>query len=285
MINKNVVFFLGVLLVISFVSAIDTNIAIKTVPYHEVQIAISESGVMDYTLIERFIQYSNQNGDVFVVFSSEVKKFDISVFIKTMEGDSVMEPYRDDEVPAGEDIELRLAPSGFEFIEGNYTDSPEFDSESSSDGNETVLVSDAEAVDLVDDKPIVVSSEDNAGSFFSGFTVFSKEAFTNKTTYYTFGGALLVMMLAVGFFVFGRRKARLPGEEKEIKVKKLSEIQSEKEQKAEDKSQETQEIEAKMKELQKRLDGLTKEEKVKEAKKKLEEAERELIRLRQEGNQ
>jgi len=278
MVKNSVLFFLGILLAISFVCAVDTDIHVKTLPYHEVQIAFSQSGTANYVLIEKFKQYSTHDGDASFVFSSDVDKFDLTIYIKNMTGGDVsgLQPYRETGVPAGEDVDLTLFPKGYvpeeepedssAALESN-ADAAEISNESVNPGEQAEVISEA--------------VRENTTSFFSGFVVFGKEALTNKTTYYTFGGFLVIMLFAVGFFML-RKKERVPKEEreKEIKVRKLSELQAEKEQKSKDESDEAKEIESKIKELQGRLDNLTKEEKIKEAKKKLEDAEKEILRLR-----
>ena len=250
------------LFVMPMISAIDTEIKIKTLPFHEVQVAVAKPMSIAFESWGNFKDYSNQYGDVSFVFSSDKYNFDLLVFIKK-DNEKIMPPQKFlENFPAGEPIYLEIAPGGFTFIE---TPSDEIPDEVNVSENMT-----AEGEDGEEDSQLTGSAIFGEDGFLSGGKI-----------YYIIGGLLF---LVAAFFIFKiiRKKIKFPKNPKEIKIKKLSDLENEKKEKVSGDRTIIEDAEKKIREAQEDIKKLRGEDKIKEAKKKIIEDERELMRLRRE---
>ena len=68
--------------VLQVVSAIDTEIKIKTLPYHEVQVVAIDPSSSSFLIYERYIGYSDRYGDLLFNFSFTQPKFNLRIFLK-----------------------------------------------------------------------------------------------------------------------------------------------------------------------------------------------------------
>ena len=104
---------------------------------------------------------------------------------------------------------------------------------------------------------------------------------STQVLYYALG----IIVLAVLLFIFLRkRKKRIPSN-KEIKIKKLSELKKDKEERIKEQEDVVKEAEKKLDDAKKALDDIKKEDKISELKKKIIEEEKELMKLRREGKE
>ena len=172
---------------------------------------------------------------------------------------------RFDDNTAGEPLYLTLFPQGSEIIR-NFEVVANQTLEENSTINETInetLEGDEEETKIT-------------GSAFFGEEGF----FSTNTTYYVSG---VIILFGVGAFVFFKLKKKSKTS-KEIKLKKLNELQTEKKEELHDNKEIIEDAEKKIKEAQEDIRKIRNEDKIKEAKKKLIEDEKELMRLR-EGKQ
>jgi len=248
------IFILLLFLFIVQVSAINTEIKIKTLPYHEVQVAVAKPMSSTFESWGNFKNYSDQYGDASFIFSSDKYAFDLIVFIKK-DNEKIMTPQKFlESFPAGEPIYLEIAPAGFEFIEtpGEVIEEVE---------NETII------------EENVVEPEVTGSAVFGEGGILSK-----KVIIYVIG---TIILLGIGAFVIIKIIKKKPKTSKDIKIKKLSELQDEKKEKVQDKEGIIEDAEKKIKEAQEDIRKIRSEDKIKEARQKIIEDEKELMRLRQ----
>lgn len=176
MVKKILYILLIALLLIPLISAVDTEIIIKTMPNHEVQVAVSNpASLPNFELLEHFIGNSDEYGDISFNFSSNKSSFNLNVFIKKDNEKIISKNYADTFI-AGELVYLEIVPDGFEII----NKSAENTDESLNNG--------------------LNGSEDEAkitGSVFG-----ERSFFSNNIIYYIAIGA--VLLIAAGFLIAKR---------------------------------------------------------------------------------
>ncbi|MCK5043510.1 hypothetical protein KAR52_00730 [Candidatus Pacearchaeota archaeon] len=249
------------LFAIPMMSAIDTEIKIKTMPFHEVQVSVSKPMSQVFESWGNLKNHSDRYGDVSFVFSSDKYSFDLIVFIKK-DNEKVMPPQKFlENFPAGEPIYFEIAPSGFTLIE---TPSTEI----------------IEEVNVTENVTIGGEGED---SQLTGSAIFGEDGLLSGGKIYYITGGLLLLIAAFFIFKIIRKKIKFPKspkQPKEIKIKKLSELEAEKKEDVRDDRKIIEDAEKKIKEAQEDIRKLRSEDKIKEAKKKIIEDEKELMRLR-----
>ena len=277
MVKKLIFVLVTFLFLMQIVSAVDTEIKVKTLPNHEVQLTILESSASSLAL-ESFKNNSDEYGDVSFIYSSDKSKFGLILFIKK-DGTKIISKKYLESFVVGTPVYLELAPAWFEFIETPTANVSEFDNQtienSTVEGNESEVLIESESQEV----------SEEAGSQITGAPIFGDNGFlTKKTISYTVG----IIALLIGFFVIKtmRKKLKVP---KEVKVKKLNKAIKQKKEKPktnEEKRFNTNEeiiidAEEKIKEAQEDIRKIKNEDKIKEAKKKIIEDQERLIRLRQ----
>ncbi|MEK6842410.1 MAG: hypothetical protein AABX84_01225 [Nanoarchaeota archaeon] len=294
---KNKIFFvvfLTILFAFPLISAVDTEIKIKTLPEHDVDISVLKP-IEGYSLIESFHKKSDSNGTVSITFSTTESEFNARVWLKK---DNVIIEYKkfEEGYPAGTPLNLEVYPEWYlkqKEIEASRTTIDE----SSSETDTTVLIEDIEETEASSESENTevetTETQGNESSLLSkitGFTLF-KEGTSKKIIYYIVGGfALLIALGTTGFVVIKRRGFHfLP--KRNIRITKLSDKINQKKQrqkKEEDDNKEIEEAEAKLKELQEHIEQLKnkpqmsdKEKKIAAAKKRLVADEKRLMKLRE----
>ncbi len=272
------------LLLVQVVNAIDTEIKIKTLPNHEVQATSFDPTSSSFNAFERLINNSDEYGDISFVLSSDELNFNLIIFIKK-DGVTIISKKYADNFVAGEHIYIELAPEWFEFLITPI--------------NETLLKNETIENTTIENTAI----EDKNPSKLTGFAAFGEEGSLFKKIYYIAGIFLLLGALAFIGLKLMEKKIKAS---KEIKVKKLSELQAEKKGDAQEKKEDIQEkkehienqekkvkekmqnkeeiiedAEKKIREAQEDIRKIRNEDKIKEAKKKLVEDQKKLMRLRE----
>ncbi|MBU0894377.1 MAG: hypothetical protein KKF48_04825 [Nanoarchaeota archaeon] len=274
--GKLVLALLVFILLFQVVSAYTTEIKIKTMPYHEVQITTYKIGFSPSEgKIEVFKNISNQYGDCYFTLLSNEPEFNLILFIKK-DGEKVtwtLNPEMFLKNAAGEEIYIERAPSYFEFIETpnneiNITEEPE---------NETI-----------EDEILIEDENSQNSAAITGFVI--GNVFSSKIFYFIVG---IFALLIIVFITSKITKYKLEKEPKEIKVRKLSEVKAKKQDKiddlektikeSEDKIREVKEEIKKIKETGENKEKSKKQEKIDAVKKRIENYEKELIKLRQEN--
>ena len=278
MVKKLIFVLVTFLFLMQIISAVDTEIKVKTLPNHEVQIVVLESESITSPVLGRFKNNSDEYGDVSFTYFSSTNFNSIMIFIKKDNEKIISKKFTENYV-LGTPVYFELAPAWFEFIETPTANVSEFDNQtienSTVEGNESEVLIESESQEV----------SEEAGSQITGAPIFGDNGFlTKKTISYTVG----IIALLIGFFVIKtmRKKLKVP---KEVKVKKLNKAINQKKEKPktnEEKRFNTNEeiiidAEEKIKEAQEDIRKIKNEDKIKEAKKKIIEDQERLIRLRQ----
>ncbi len=252
---KKVIVALFILLVaLSFISATESKITIKTYPRHYVRLTLytSSGGGTEYG--EQVAGLSNRYGDLVLNLSTTASRFGIIAFVGLDENSYIYTDKFSQDYSPGEDISLRIAPESMDL--------PETPEEGAVVVTQPVLPSEVNETNLTENESVVSDEGKSLTSKISGYAIDGRNIIV-KQKYYFIGGVFLVGIIL--FFTFGRKKKAFnvePNNHSDAKF--LAE--------AERKLKEAQE------EVQKLRGG--KEEKIAEAKKKLIADEQELMRLR-----
>ena len=268
-----VVFFL----LMQVVSATDTPIKIKTMPFHEVQLTIFDPEVISsLSIFERFIGFSDMYGDAVFLFSSDESSFGAAVFIKK---DNVKIISKEFSGPytSGEPLYLELAPSNFELIE-TPTDKTVNQSENQTLVNETAINTNNSA-EIVTLENTNVAGESNNLTMIGLAISGSEGIFSPPKVYFLMGIAgIIILYFLINFFKIRRLK-----EPKEIKVTRLSELQERRKYDSQKTDRERiEEAEKKIIEAQEEIKMIKHAERINDVKKRIIHDEKELIRLRNE---
>ena len=260
-------FFCFIVLILCFqiISAIDTNVQVKTVPLKNVNLVISTN---DPPYISN--KDADEYGDVSFVCPSDNPRLDLTIFVKDIVENKKVAFKKLENQIAGEEIYVEVVPDGFEIIETS--------------GEEEVVENTTLAEEpqnqtsgstSTENETLVTITETPKKRFkLLGWAIFGDNDKLKEIIYYA-GGVILLAIIA--FFVFrkfGKRK-------KEIKVKKLSDwIQEQKANKPEDYSGIIREAQQKIEDAQKEINRLKNQDKIREAERKLQQDQAEIRRLR-----
>jgi len=196
MVKKLILYLVMLFFLIQIVSAIETEIKIKTMPNHEVQLTTSKANTASFSVIESFKNDSDEYGDVTFTSSTNEPKFNIIVFIKK-DNVKIMGPEKFLDNPIGEPLYFEIAPDWFELIETPV--------------NETNVSENLTIENISND------TEDEAEnkSKITGSTILGEERFLSKQRiYYIVGG---IFILITGFIILmivkkGTKKRLFKGE-------------------------------------------------------------------------
>ena len=282
--KKSLIFGFGMflfLLIMPLAVAVNTEVKIKTAPFSEVQMNAYNAGASEFnsdSLLERYTGDSDEYGDISHDFDIVSDAFHLKIFVKK-DGESLISGENFLDNPSGEFVYLEVAPKNFELIP-----TPGFE-------NGTAIVNETNATEVSKttkgteiNKTGDLAEDENVPKTV-GFSVFGEEGILSKKNFFYAGGFLFLIVI-VGFVV-AHIKHKINASPKEIKVKKLSELQKEKKENLEDKKEDIgdykqviEDAERKIAEAQADIKKIKNEEKIKEMKKKIAEDEAELIRLR-----
>ncbi len=251
--NKFLISVLLMLFVMNFVSAYETDIDIKTLPFQDLQVTVLKP-VAPYSSIDRFSGITDEYGDITFHLSSEISNFKLLVMLK--EGEETTFSKRSSYTFVAEElVYLEVAPTDFVFIK-TPVEEPEPIVEEVNDTVEEV--NDTEVVEEVNEAGIAGLVTSNGGELLS------------KNLLYIIGGLVAMVFLSGGVVLAKKGKLHMPkmhfshtsgGNKKEQSDRELLED-------AEEKIKEAQEEIARIKKEGK--GELTeKEKKIIEAKKKL----------------
>lgn len=285
--KRGLFLFFLVLLSISYISAIDTQIRVKSYPNHEVSLSFVDPQSLE--IIESMRQETGDSGEFSVTFSTDLSDFNLVTFVKRPGEDIVLSKGFNDLVP-GENLYLTLIQGNIkiEQDEGQGVIVAQNDSETVENDSEIVI---AQEEETVIEKP----SNTTPSSALTGAATSKDTGSSSNSTYYIFGAIVLVFVF-LGTLMLRRRPSYSEPQIQEVKVRKFSEFQKERQdlqkemrnaaatgQPSEQSSDYKKSIEAaekKIEEAQREIQKLKNEEKIKDAKKRLIDDERELMRLR-----
>ena len=202
MVKKCFVFLFLAVCIISFASALNTEIKVKTVPGYEVQLTAAQSTTY-FTAIEGATTkiIADEYGDVSVNFSIVDAKYNLYCYIKN-DGETVLTDVLT-ELVTGETQNLELLPS---WAKPLYRPEIENLSANFSEENGSTIEENLEneVSDNQSEKNLVERNE-SEGNWISstGLVIFDKvkKAFSNKVFYYVLGVVVLM-----GVFIVARRR-------------------------------------------------------------------------------
>jgi hypothetical protein len=253
---------------LQLISATDTNIKIKTVPLKNVNVIVLSSNMEVY---DRFNQNADEYGDVSFVFSSDATRFDLTIFVKDIAVDQKVAYEKLENQIAGEDIYVEVIPKDFTIVE-----IPE--EENVPTENTENLTEEPENFNLDEIAPPEKSEKK---SLLSGLAIFGENNKIGRIILYVLGGIVLTLII---FFII-RKIRRGEKTEKEIKVKKMSELMEERKIEERKDTPESyykvlDETQKKLEATQKELNQIKNQERIKEVERKLQQDQQELRKLK-----
>lgn len=262
---KKLIFcFVFLVLCFQLVSAIDTNIHIKTVPNMNVNVLVVSS---TYDVLDRFNENADQYGDVSFVFSSDQPRFGLTIFVKDLSDNSRVASKELRNQVLGREINVEVIPEGFKIIETPGKENVSVDNSTltanstNETGNNTL-----EELFAATDKNVEKSK-------ISGKAIFGENLTLKKIVIYI--GALIVLLIIV-FFIFKKFK-RGKGE---IKIRKFSDWKEDQKDTPGQYYGVLEETQKKLEETQRELNQVKNKERIKETEEKLKRDEQELRNLR-----
>lgn len=247
------------LALISFATASTTPIAVKTLPFHEVQLTTYDTDSSSFIVLERFTGISDRYGDAYFNFTSDKSKFNIIIFIKDLNGNKIIDDKYPEEYSAGEPVSIQLAPSEFEFIETPKVETVSLEPETT---NVTETIETNNTSSINENSTISPEEEKESPLKIIGYAI-NKSGVSSTTIYYAAGIILAIILLWIL-----------------LKLKKKSKKSADKKESNDSSSKELKEAEEKLKKVQEEINQIKNKDKIAEAKRKLIEDEKELMRLR-----
>jgi len=253
------------------VTALPSNIDIKTLPYHKVLVTVSK----DSSVLERFNGTSNYFGELNFSYSSTLKNYDVFVQVDTLGGERVYGPEIYPEIRSGDPLLVELYPTGYVFptvptikVEKNTSE----ENLNATVTNESVTPSVTGAV--------VSGETSNKSGFLTNLAILDEKGNINiSPSFFIYLLILIVIILAI-FFLIKKLRNRDPysrgnGSE-EVKVRKLSEVLAEKEsgESSSGSSQELLSAQQKLREAESEVNKLRNKGKIDELKREIDKLER-----------
>ncbi|MBI3622841.1 hypothetical protein HY212_02035 [Candidatus Pacearchaeota archaeon] len=261
---KGVLFLLLVLITLQFASAVTTPIIVQTFSNHDIMVSVLRPGYV-YNLIESFHGVSDTDGKFSATLNTNNSdKIDIKVWVKKDNQAIATQKFKGYDV--GSPINLEVYPEGYKKPEPVINTSIEENSTS----NETVVNNTNETV----------NDTQAQGSLLTGAAIKEGKS-SGKTLYYIIGAIVLLGIIGFTSAVMLRRREYSP---KEIKVRKLSEIQKERQEmkgkSAEEYKRAYEAAQKKVEESQKEINKLKNQEKIKQIEDRIAKERDEVNRLR-----
>ncbi len=271
-------FLIGMLILIfilSSVSAAKTMIKIKTLQFHEVEVAVSDGTISDFSLIQRFKGQADKYGDINFTLDSQKSKINLYLYLKR-NNEKVFDDKLMDIENNGKTINITFIPEGYEAIPTPTFEELKLNETNSSLENASEII--------VGQENLTQKIEEQNTKTIFGFTgAVIKNVFSKKVIYVIIGVFMLLIVLFVTIRIVRNRGAN--DINREIKIRKLSDVNSDTQNRIENRMGLIEEAEKKIKEAQNEINKIKNEEKIKEIRKRMENEERELKRLSSGGQQ
>ncbi len=272
------IFLLIIISLFSFqlVSAVETEINIKTYSGHDIMISTLYPGSV-YSLIESYYGESDSDGKFSKLISLSQNTFDLKIWVKN--NNQVIVSERFDSLKAGETTNIVMLLGETELVES--FDEPV---QNNTSYNETA-VNDSTQTNFT--RTDNVSQNSNTGSGITGLSTSEDTGqgsfFKNNILYMIFGALLLagaVFFTLVKLNKFPMNSNDGTGKKvKNVKVVKLSEVKAAKTERIGDYKKAIQDAESKIKDAQKEINQLKNVEKVDAIKKRMEADKKQLEKL------
>lgn len=262
MTKKTFVFVLLLIVLIPQVLALSSEIKVKTLPYHQVQLTTFDQDASSFTAFERFKQEADQYGDTTFIFTSDEPDFGIIIYIK-WSGETVVSKKYEESYETGKPVYLEIAPAGARLLktpdavinETNSTEIPE---------NET------QTEEIPADNSTTEEEVNDNQNSITGFTIteeLSKE--TKKTIYIVLISVVALAIILIFIFKFRNKSRKLIGMDfKPSSASKQPDARL------------ITNLERKLKDAEHEITLLKNREKIKEVERRIEEEKKEIERLR-----
>lgn len=256
------------ILLVQLISAVDTEITVKTLPGHKIMISALNPGE-GYSLINSFHKDSGPTGEVSIILSSTVNYFDVAVWVKK-DNQVILYKKFENGYPSGTPIVLELYPEWYVKEEVNNLSLEE---------NTTISSENISSENITINETAVILEEktEQQNPSLGGSVIFGEGFFSNNKIYYGIG---IIALLAI-ITIFAIKIKNRSKEPREIKIRKLSDIQAEKKEKFQYAKKIIENAEKKINEAQEEIRSIKNKGKIEEVKNKILEYEQELARLRE----
>lgn len=248
-------FMFGIIILIflvNIISAVDTEIKIKTLPNHEVQLTTHKTNTADFVIINQFKDNSNEYGDITFIANCDDETFNLIIYLKKdnekVLANNFTNPYKESNLFAGEPIYIELAPSWFEFIETPNNET--IIGETNSSENQTIQ-------NLIDETEEQLEQEENKVKIAGSAISEDENLLSKKTLYYSM---IVMILLIISFVIFTiMRKSRLSNK-KSFDKENAQQIIGDVEREQKKKKQIMQDAQKKMREIEKDMEKLRDED-------------------------
>ena len=262
----------SLLLIVNFVSSLDTIVQVETYPNHKLELNFLKASPLQN--LETFRVNSDAQGKAEIKFSTTQNFFDINAFVKS--GTEVLVHYRFNEVTAGENVLLKLYKDNQEIVKGieiatnttlNNTSANSTNSANTTTQNDSVIENDTAPSNAgitglaADDIP---TGEGVSDSPFG------------RNLYYVLGAIILIAIIV--FVVFKIRKKSSWTGPSDVKVRKLSDPHGEKE-KMSNYTKAIEDAERKINEAQAEIRKIKNQDRISEMRKRIDKEQQELRKL------
>jgi len=259
----------SLLLIVNFVSSLDTIVQVETYPNHKLELNFLKASPLQN--LETFRVNSDAQGKAEIKFSTTQNFFDINAFVKS--GTEVLVHYRFNEVTAGENVLLKLYKDNQEIVKGieiatnttlNNTSANSTNSANTTTQNDSVIEND--------------TAPSNAGITGLAADTPAKDypSFLSKNLYYILGAIVLIAIIV--FVVFKIRKKSSWTGPSDVKVRKLSDPHGEKE-KMSNYTKAIEDAERKINEAQAEIRKIKNQDRISEMRKRIDKEQQELRKL------
>jgi hypothetical protein len=195
---------LVLVMLVSLVSATDTEIKIKTLPYHRVYLNVIEPVDAYFQVIDKFNEFSGSVGEVAFTFSDD-KHTQAKFLVIVKQGDTTAIREETDAYALGGSVELEFLPEGYKPLsDSEGSEDSANDSENNGvEGEVGEEVSDETDEEDVEEK--IEDSNETDSEFLntiSGYAVAVKEGIFSPIGYSVIGAIVLVGVI---MFLWKRR--------------------------------------------------------------------------------
>ncbi len=268
------ILFLGVslfllLLIVNFVSAVDTIVQVETYPNQNIILDFLKASPL--SKLETIKVTSDATGKAQVKFSTTQNFFDINAFVK--EGSEILVHYRFNEVTTGENVLLKLFKDNQEIVKGieiatNTTSNDTLTNTTNLVANNTTENNSASEEDTT-------PSNTGITGLAADTPATDDSSFLGKNIYYILGAIVLIIII---FLVFKMRKKNSWTGPADVKVRKLSDPHGEKE-KVSNYTKAIEDAERKINEAQSEIRKIKNQDRISEMRKRIDKEQQELRKL------